>query len=185
MSWWRSVTLPALALVLAGCGFQLRGQFSIPVALQPVHIEAVGGSDVARELRDLLRNSKVRIADQRADAASEIQILEERRERRVLTISAASAEVDEFELRYTTTWLLRDTGEQRRPLTRLETIEGLRDYTFDRTAVLATQSEEAALVEDLQQDAALRILYRLQAWQPDQAPAPEEVEIEQELRDGG
>lgn len=184
MSWSRRLAAAGLALLVAGCGFQLRGQFSIPAELQPIHIKARGNSRVAVELREILRRNEVSLAGEAA-AASELEILDERRQRRVLTISATSADVDEYELRHTTTWVLRDTGEQRRPLTGVETIETLRDYTFDRTAVLAKQSEEASLVRDMEQDAAIRILYRLQAWEPSQAPEPEDVEVQQEVEEGG
>lgn len=185
MSWSPRLAAAGLALLVAGCGFQLRGQFSIPAELQPIHIKARGNSRVAVELREILRRNEVSLAGEAAAAASELEILDERRQRRVLTISATSADVDEYELRHTTTWVLRDTGEQRRPLTGVETIEALRDYTFDRTAVLAKQSEEASLVRDMEQDAAIRILYRLQAWRPSQIPAPEDVEVQQEVEEGG
>jgi len=109
-----------------------------------------------------------------------IEIVDETRERRVLTVTADTADVDEFELRYTTRWLLRDGGNDRRPLTNLETIETLRDYTYDRDAVLAKQSEEAELLDRMQEDTALRILYRLQAWQPELVPEPEAVEAQLE-----
>ena len=185
MSWWRSLAAAVMALALAGCGFQLRGQFSIPAELQPIHIQAGGGSNVARELREILRRNGVALAGDRAGAASELEILDERRQRRVLTVSVTSADVDEYELKHTTRWVLRDTGEKRRPLTGVETIEALRDYTYDRTAVLAKQSEEEILIEDMEQDAAIRILYRLQAWSPSQIPEPEAVEAQEEAEGGG
>lgn len=180
-SWHKTAGVLVLSLGLAGCGFQLRGQFSIPAELQPIHISAQGGSRVAQELHGMLLRNDVRVVDDRAAAKSVIEILNENRQRRVLTVAADTAQVDEYELRYTTDWILRGTGEQRRPLLHRETIESLRDYTYDRTAVLAKQSEEATLIENMQQDAALRILYRIQAWDPSQIPEPEEVEIEEEV----
>ncbi|MDZ7830080.1 MAG: LPS assembly lipoprotein LptE [Halofilum sp. (in: g-proteobacteria)] len=170
---------------VAGCGFQLRGAFELPAELVPVYIDAPRDSDVAGQLHQLLRRNNVEVATDRAAAASVIEIVGEQRERRVLTVSAATADVDEFELRYTTQWLLRDTGEERRALTNLETVEILRDYTYDRGAVLAKQSEEADLLERMQEDTALRILYRIQAWNQDFVPEPADVEaqLEKERRD--
>lgn len=181
MSWWRKTFAVILMLALAGCGFQLRGQFTIPSELQPIHVSTQGGSRVAEELRRSLIRNGVNVADDRSAAKSEIAILNENRQRRVLTVAAATAEVDEYELRYTTDWILREVGGDQRPLLSRETIESLRDYTYDRTAVLAKQSEQEALVEDMQQDATLRILYRLQAWNPSQIPEQEEAEIEEEV----
>lgn len=181
MSWWHRTFAAALMLALAGCGFQLRGQFSIPAELQPIHISSQGGSRVAEELRRMLVRNDVQLTDDPAAAESEIAVLGENRQRRVLTVNPETAQADEYELRYTTDWILRDPNEDQRPLLGRETIESLRDYGYDPTAVLAKQSEEQILIEDMQQDAALRILYRLQAWNPSQIPEPEEAEIEEEV----
>ena len=170
--------LLVVTLALPACGFQLRGAFGVPEALVPVYIDADRGSDVAAQLREQLRRNKVAIAADRADAAGVIEIVREKQRRRVLTVSAESAEVDEYELQYTTLWLLRDGGEGNRPLTNLETVEILRDYTYDRGAVLAKQSEEADLLDRMHQDAALRILYRIQAWDPQGLPEPADVEAQ-------
>lgn len=182
-SWHRPAGLLAavLALALAGCGFHLRGQVSIPAELQPIHVSAQGGSRVADEVRRTLIRNGVNVVDDRAAARSEIAILDESRQRRVLTVAVDTAQVDEYEVRYTTEWILRETGDDQRPLLPRETIESQRDYTFDRTAVLAKQNEEATLIENMQQDAALNILSRVQAWDPSQIPEPEAVEIEEEV----
>lgn len=171
-------------LALSACGFQLRGEFAVPDALAPLYIDADRDSNVARELRQQLRRNDVGLAAGRSDAASVIEIVRESRTRRVLTRSPETAQVDEYELQFTAQWLLRDGGEDNRPLTNLETVEILRDYTFDRGAVLAKQSEEADLVDRMHRDTALRILYRLQAWQPDQVPEPADVEAQLEAEEG-
>jgi len=187
MSSWRDrgrTRLAGIALVagalLSACGFQMRGAFALPAELVPVYIDADRGSEVGGQLRQLLRRNNVAIAEDRKAAASVIEIAGEERQRRVLTVSAATADVDEFELRYTTRWLLRDSGEDRRALTNLETVETIRDYTFDREAVLAKQSEEAELLERMQEDTALRILYRIQAWSPNMVPESADVEAQME-----
>lgn len=191
MSSWRDRSrtgLAGIALIagamLSACGFELRGAFELPANLVPVHIDANRSSDVARQLRQLLRRNNVAIAENRNGAASVIEIVGEERERRVLTVSAATVDVDEYELRYTTRWLLRATGEDRRALTNLETVETIRDYTYDRGAVLAKQSEEAELLERMQEDSALRILYRIQAWNPELVPEPADVEAQLEKQRG-
>lgn len=181
MSWWHRTFAAMLMLALAGCGFELRGQFTIPDELEPIHISSEGGSRVADELRRMLISNDVRLVDEPEEARSEIAILGENRQRRVLTVNPDTAQVDEYELRYTTNWILRETDEDQRPLLGRETIESLRDYAYDSTAVLAKESEQEILIENMQQDAALRILYRLQAWDPSQIPEREEAEIEEEV----
>lgn len=198
MSWWRepgaargaivlrhassprAVFVLLATLALSACGFQLRGEFRVPEALVPIYIDADRDSDVADELRRQLRRSNVGLAAERTDAASVIDIVEESRRRRVLTRSAETANVDEYELNYATSWLLRDTGEVNRPLSNLEHIEIIRDYTHDRGAILAKQSEEADLFDRMLEDAALRILYRIQAWNPELVPEPADVEAQLE-----
>lgn len=176
----RAGTVLVATLLLSACGFHLRGEFRIPEALVPIYIDADRSSNVADELKQQLRRNRVELADERSAAASVIEIVDEQNRRRVLTVSAESADVDEYELRHTTHWLLRDGQQDNGPLTNLETVEIQRDYTYDRGAVLAKQSEEADLLDRMYQDAALRILYRLQAWDADGVPEPADVEAQLE-----
>jgi LPS-assembly lipoprotein len=54
-SWLLAMTL----LLLAGCGFHLRGQIEIADSIQPVAITAAAGSPVAAELARRLRSSGI------------------------------------------------------------------------------------------------------------------------------
>ena len=153
---------------LVACGFQLRGSYDIPPAIVPVAIDAPTGSGVARALSDTLRYGGMRVVAGDRPAASRIEILDERSERRVLAVDSRG-KVDEYELRYSVRWRLVDAGDGGRELIAPAELVARRDYTHDPTAVLGKQDEASALVESMRDDIAQRILFRLQAWDPGQA----------------
>lgn len=166
-----AVALAALT-ALAACGFQLRGSYDIPPAIVPIAIEAPGGSGVARALDDALGYGDMRVATSDESAASRIEILDERSERRVLAVGSRG-KVDEYELRYNVRWRLVDAradAEGERELIAPAELTARRDYIQDSTAVLGKESERDALVDGMREDIAQRILARIQAWEPGQAP---------------
>ncbi|MDZ7749834.1 MAG: hypothetical protein U5K43_14350 [Halofilum sp. (in: g-proteobacteria)] len=71
------------ALLLTACGFQLRGSYRLPDDLFPLYIDAPGGSDVARELRDTLGRQDVALADDPEGAATILAIVDESAGRRI------------------------------------------------------------------------------------------------------
>lgn len=160
----------AAATALAACGFQLRGSYDIPPAIVPIAIDAPGSSGVARALADTLRYGDMRVIAGDEPAASRIEILGERSERRVLTVDARG-KVDEYELRYVVRWRLvdarPDAGE--RELIAPAELTARRDYRHDPTAVLGAQDQQGVLMENMRDDIAQRILFRIQAWEPGQA----------------
>ena len=157
----------ALALAVTACGFQLRGSYRLPDALFPLQIDAPGGSAVARELRATLERQDVELTADPAAAAARLVILDESSERRILAIGS-SADVEEYELRTTVRWeLVRAAAEGETTALGPEELTACRDYGFDPEAVLSKQNEEDALYEDMSEDLAQRLLFRLQAWSPE------------------
>lgn len=167
----------ALALLLAAlaalpaCGFHLRGSYELPPAIAPVAIDAPARSGVARALTDTLRHSGLHAGAADDAAASRVEILDERSERHVLTVDARG-KVDEYELRYVVRWRLVDAraGGGARELIAPAELRARRDYRHDPGAVLGEQDEEGALIDSMRDDIAQRILFRIQAWEPGQAP---------------
>jgi LPS-assembly lipoprotein len=155
----RGLTLAALVL-LAGCGFQLRGVASLPFA--SLHVAGATRSSLVADLerRIEINGSKLDAAE-RAEAV--VQIQGERYEKKILSLSGAGR-VREFQLVYTVSYALhaRD-GREISPLT---TIELLRDFSYDDSLALAKEHEEALLRRDMERDAADQILRRISLLKP-------------------
>lgn len=146
-----------VAMTLCGCGFKLRGQAALP--FESIYIDTGGFSLLGAELRRVIRTgSKTRIADQPDDAEVTLRIVGERQEKHVLSLSLAG-KVREFELRYRLAYRLLDRAAN--DIVPPGEIELKRDLTYDDTQVLAKESEEALLYEDMKADAVQQMLRRL------------------------
>lgn len=151
------IAMLVIAMVLSGCGFKLRGQAALP--FESIYIDTGGFSLLGAELRRVIRTgSKTRIAEQPEDAEVVLRIVGEREEKHVLSLSTAG-KVREFELRYRLAYRLLDRTAN--DIVPPGEIELRRDMTFDDTQVLAKESEEALLYEDMKADAVQQMLRRL------------------------
>jgi len=161
----------ALALLLAGCGFQLRGAANLPFDSLYIDIPQTNliGAQLARNLRN---GSSAKIVDNRAEAQVILTRVREVRAKTILSINSAGR-VREFRLRYTFSYSLIDQKGQDVAAPASLSLE--RDYSFSDDQVLAKESEEALLYRDMQSDLVQQIIRRLAAAKP---PAPgEEIAV--------
>jgi LPS-assembly lipoprotein len=158
----------ALALLLAGCGFQLRGAANLPFDSLYIDIPQTNliGAQLARNLRN---GSNAKIVDNRADAQVILTRVSEVRGKTILSINSAGR-VREFRLRYTFNYSLVDQKGQNVAVPATLSLE--RDYSFSDDQVLAKESEEALLYRDMQSDLVQQIIRRLAAAKP---PVPGET----------
>jgi len=143
-------------LLLASCGFHLRGQASLPFETLYVSGSPVFANQVARAVR---AGSTTRITDNPKEAQATLQILSEARERVILSLSAAGR-VREITLRYRVSYRLTDAAG--RDFIPTSEIALNRDLTYDDTDVLGKEQEEALLYRDMQKDAVQQMVRRLQ-----------------------
>ena len=155
----RRLFLAALpAALVAGCGFQLRRQSGVPFA--SLYIDAPSGGAVAERLRSSLARSKTtRLAAAAGEAEALLKLGTEERKQTILSLSGAGR-VTEYRLTLTLTYAVMGQGEQ--VWAAPETIELIRDMTYDDTILLAKAEEQQLLYRDMEEGAALRILRRLQ-----------------------
>ena len=93
MSWSRFATpLVTVAILLAGCGFQLRGEQA--TGLKSLHVP---GGGVAQEIRRTLAGSPTRVTPTAEGAEAVLSITYENRERNVAAITG-SGRVYEYQL---------------------------------------------------------------------------------------
>mgnify|MGYP000910295477 CR=1 FL=1 len=144
-----------LASLLAGCGFQLRGQALLPFTA--AHVEAARGSALGDGLRQSLRGQG-KLAEQGAGAPVRIRLTGESRQKNILSLSGAG-KVREYRLEYRVDVSVFDaTG---RELTAPAQIYLTREFSYSDEQVLAKESEEAALYRAMEQEALRQVLRRL------------------------
>lgn len=143
-------------LGLSACGFQLRGNASLP--FESIYVE--GGQDIAIDLQRAIRPTTTKVTENAKDAQAVLQVLSEAREKRILTLSSAGR-VNEFRLLYRVAFKVIDKAGQE--LMRPQQIELRRDITFNDSQTLAKESEETLLYRDMQSDAVQQIFRRMSA----------------------
>jgi LPS-assembly lipoprotein len=151
--------LAATAVLVAACGFQLRGTADLP--FNTLYVEAATTSQLAVQLkRAVVTGSGTRITERKEQAQVILQIMNELQEKQILSLTGGGR-VSEFRLRYRVFFRLTD-GKNREHIPASEIVM-LRDYSYSDSQILATESEEALLYRDMRNDAVGQLVRRMQA----------------------
>lgn len=147
---------------LAGCGFKLRG--SQAFAFTRIAIMPNPGAAIAQELRRSFGPAVQVLAPDKplTQAQLVLTVANEQREKVVVGVNA-SGQVREFQLRMRVR--LRLTTAKGKELIEDAEISQQRDISYNETAALAKEAEEALLYRDMQSDIVQQILRRLAAIQ--------------------
>ena len=147
-------------LALTGCGFALRqtGDYPFKTLFAGFSVTSPLGAELARQLRGTVRIELLTEAKQAQQADVVLDILQEQRQRVVVGLNA-SGQVRELQLRMTVKFRLRNPDG-------MEWIEPIelyqqRDLSFNETAALSKEIEEAMLYRDMQNDIVQQIMRRL------------------------
>jgi len=153
------ILLAATAFLLAACGFQLRGQATLP--FHTLYVQAAPTSPFALQLKRAVQaGSSTQLADRADRAEAVLQILGEYQEKEILSLGAGGR-VREFQLRYRVQFRLTDEKNREHiPMTELLL---RRDFSFNDEQVLSKESEELLLYRDMRTDAVYQLVRRLQA----------------------
>ena len=156
----------ALCLMLAACGFHLRGEAALPFETM-----YVSGSPGFRTLlaRSIRAGSNTRIVDNPKEAQATLQVVGEQNERVILSLSG-SGRVRELQLRYRISY--RVTDKDSRELLPTTEVQLKRDLSYSDTDVLGKEQEEQLLIRDMRNDAVQQVVRRLQVARFDLAPKP-------------
>jgi LPS-assembly lipoprotein len=149
-----------VALMLAGCGFRLRGTADVPFAALYVPNADTG---IALTLKRYIQaGTRARVVDDPKQADAILVFSAESREKQILSLTGTGA-VREFQLRYRIGFRVHDgKGVDYVPQS---AIQLTRDITFNDTDVLAKEAEEQLLFRDMQADMVEQIMRRLAAAQ--------------------
>jgi LPS-assembly lipoprotein len=161
--WSSRLALAAATLLLASCGFQLRGEPA--VGIRALHISAVGASGVATEMRRSLATGPTRMVATPKEAEAHLRILGEERDKTVFTITG-TGRVYEFQLRLVVRYEMVVPGREM-PVIAPTAVEARRVITYSETAPIAKEAEEQLLFKDMQVELAGRILRQIAIAQRD------------------
>jgi LPS-assembly lipoprotein len=162
-----------LVLLTAACGFQLRGQASLPFETLYVAIPAT--SPLGIELkRNIIAGTHTRLVNDAAQAQAIFELVSEEPQKTILSFDT-TGRVREFQLRYRVAFRVHDArGRDYLPQSEIRLT---RDISFNDAQVLSKESEEELLFRDMQSDMVQQILRRLAA-----APA-QPIEFEARPKD--
>ncbi len=147
-----------LALLLAGCGFQLKGAVSLPADVKTIYVATNDElSPFSVELRRALDAAGATQAASASDADAVIRVAQDRTGRRVLSVSARNTP-QEYQVYYVLGYSI-ERGEQQAVAP--QEIEVSRSYSFSESDLLAKDREEAILREALARDLADLVVRRL------------------------
>lgn len=146
-------------LSFAGCGFQLRGAYTLP--WETLYLALPEGSELYQALKRAIEaggGTRV-VADPKAAPVSFV-VLKNEQTKSILSVSGKGL-VREFLLTRSFSFVLRDA--QGRDLAEPVSLALTRELTFDDTRLFAKEAEEAMLWRDLQADLVQQVVRRLAA----------------------
>lgn len=154
--------------LLASCGFHLRGEAKLP--FDTLYVQAAPTSLFAVQLRRAVTaGSGTRIVDKPGGAEAVLQILNELREKQILSLTTGGR-VSEYQIRYRVSFRLTDSKGAKIYIPQSEIVLR-REFTFNDNEALAKESEEALLYRDMQNDAVQQLMRRLQTVNPEAKPS--------------
>ena len=150
---------------LAGCGFQLRqtGDYPFRTLYAGFSTTSPLGAELSRQLQATGRIVLLTQAEQVQKADVVLDILQEQRQAVVVGVNA-SGQLREMQLRMTVRFRLRTPQGQEwiEPVN----MEQQRDLSFNETAALSKEVEQAMLYRDMQNDIVQQIIRRLSRVKP-------------------
>lgn len=158
MSFKKSLSI-FLALALGSCGYRLQGTVDLPDNMNKVYLQGASGQ-LRNYFTKTLRSTPARLVESPAQAGLVINTLNEKLDRRVLSLSS-TGKANEFELNYQLEYELLDS--QGAVLARNQSIEIVREYYNDQEAIIAQANEEHIIVAEMYKQAVRSILDRARA----------------------
>ncbi|HET7672401.1 MAG TPA: LPS assembly lipoprotein LptE [Burkholderiales bacterium] len=150
-----------LALMVAGCGFQLRGSAQVPFNSLYIPNARTG---IGLELkRNIEAGTQAKVVEDPKGADAILELSNELRDKAILSLGG-TGRVREFRLRYSITYRVHDgKGGEYLPSS---TVNLTRDVTYNDAEILAKEAEELLLFRDMQSDMVQQLLRRLSSAQP-------------------
>ena len=156
----RLLLILLLPLLLAACGFQLRGDADLPEEMARTHMAIDDPySTLARRVQTMLEQNGVKFVAP-GQATAILEIPENRVLTQVLTI-ADNARVREYRISHSVQFRLTDADGNE--LMEMQTFRQTREISFDEQKILASSREQEYLKEDLAENLARQMVNRLES----------------------
>ena len=157
-----TASIIVLTMMLASCGFQLRGNRELP--FNTIYVQAPETSQITPALRRALRGgTQVKLVDDPAQAEATLEIVREARERQILSLSN-TGRVSEYRLDYIVQFRLYQKDKEFLPVTN---VTQWRAMSFQDSQVIQREGQEDLLYRDMRNDAVQQIVRRVAAVKPD------------------
>ena len=154
--YWKIALTPFLAVVLAACGFQLRGSATVP--FQTLYIPGAKGGIALELKRNIEAGTNAKVVDDAKEADAILELSGENREKIILSLTG-TGRVREFRLRYRVGYRVHDgKGNEFVPPS---VVQLQRDVTYNDAEILAKEAEEQLLFRDMENDMVQQVLRRL------------------------
>lgn len=156
------LTLLGTAVLMAGCGFHLRGQAAMP--FDTLYLDAANpNSPFTKELRLNLEANKVQLVGTAEQADVVLNIVYETPDKQILSLSGGGR-VNEFQLLYRVS--LRAYDLKRQDWIPAEEFVMRRDYYYNDNNVTAMEAEENLLYQSMRSDMVQQVVRRLSRAKP-------------------
>ncbi|HKI74444.1 MAG TPA: LPS assembly lipoprotein LptE [Pseudomonadales bacterium] len=154
----RTSLLFAILLVVAGCGFHLRGTGGDKISLTSISVTAANANgDMQRMLERTLKESGVELT---AKAPYTVHLTSEATTRRPVA-TTSDVQVAEYGLRLDIGFEL--TGAAGKTIIPDTTVSAERTYRFDTSSLVGNTEEEKLLYDEMRRDVADQIISRIDA----------------------
>ena len=152
--------LSFVIILLSGCGYHLAGKAELDPVFESTFVSYQNrGRNIADLLKEQFEVNGVNLVS-KEEASVLVDVLYERREKDILSVDE-EGKVREYELILMVGVDVRDVDGKK--LMKTQKIRLTRDFLFDIDDVLGKGSEENKIYQEMREDVARLILYRLQA----------------------
>jgi LPS-assembly lipoprotein len=156
-------TLITLILLLVSCGFQMRGAYQLPAAMQTTYVDTsalVQSSTLSRVLIRRLKASDIKISNVPSANVAILKLLNEHKTKRIISVDSIGR-AREYTLTYAISFNVKALDAEFEIADQEVRID--RDFVFDTQDVLGNSREESRLYEEMRVDVIRLIMLRLQS----------------------
>jgi len=156
MTQFKNIFLLILIVSISACGYQLRGKIDLPEGLKSIYLQG-GSSQLKKVIKKTLRSSGGQLVDAIGDAGLIIDIVKEKMDRRVMSLSS-TGRANEYELIYKLDFTLLD--KEGKALSKLQRIEISKHYFNNQDEVLGKNNEEEVIRDEMYRKSVQSIVNR-------------------------
>jgi LPS-assembly lipoprotein len=161
------IALLAITLLLSSCGFELRGHGlkKISFSFHSIYVRAPSESPMVTALKQKIKAYKLELAPSSDKADLTLDLASESMAKQIVALNS-SGQVSEYEAQYHVSFRVYDRQQQ--DWIPASEISLIRDYNYDNSQLLAMTQQEQMIYQDIYQDAAQQLMFRLSLVKPPQ-----------------